>query len=79
MMLDAFHFLEGSTNTFQLRCGMLTPTFFDIVSITGLRPIGEVFDPFVNTNDIIGLNSKRVSFTNFIAHHFNEATTEVSD
>lgn len=46
---------------------------------TSLRPIGKMFYPFVDTSDIIGFNSKRVSFTNFIVDHFDEATNEVSD
>ena len=79
MLLVSLHFWEGSTNTIQLRCVMLMPTLFDIDVITDLRPTGEVFDHIFDTYDIIGLNSKWTSFTNFIADHFDEATTEVSD
>lgn len=78
MLLAALHFWEGSTSTFKLCCGMLTPTLFDIASITSLRPTGEMFDLFYNTNNIIGFNSKRDSFTNFIIDHFDGATLEVS-
>lgn len=52
--------------------------FANSTTITGLRSTGEVFDPFVKTDGIIGFNSKQVSFTNFIIDHFDEATTEVS-
>jgi len=38
------HFWEGSTNTMQLKSGMLTPTFFDVPFVTGLSPIGETYD-----------------------------------
>lgn len=79
MLLPSLHFWEGSTNTFQLCRGMVMPILFYITAITGLRLTGEVFDPFFNSGDIIGFNSKRASFTNFIADHFDEATTEVSD
>ncbi|KAI5397964.1 hypothetical protein KIW84_063684 [Lathyrus oleraceus] len=79
MLLVALHFWEVLMDTFQLRYGMLTPTIFLVASITGLRPTGEVFDPFVDIDDIIGFNSKRASFTNIITDHFDEATTEVSD
>lgn len=42
---------------------MLTLKFFDVAAITDLRPTGEVFNPLVDMDDIIGFNSKRASFT----------------
>ena len=36
MLLEAIHFWESSTNTFQLPCGMITPTLFDVAAITGV-------------------------------------------
>lgn len=36
MLCDALHFWEGLTNTFQLSCGMITPTLFDVAVITSL-------------------------------------------
>lgn len=79
MFLVSLHFWEGSTNTFQLQRGMITLTLLDAASITALRPTGEVFNPFIQNDDNIGFNSKRVSITNFIADHFNETTNEVLD
>lgn len=79
MIIVALCFWEGSTNTFQLFCGMVTLTLFDVASIIGLRPTVEVFDPFVDMNDIIRFSSKQDSVTNFINDHFDEATTEVSN
>lgn len=35
MLLASMYFWEGSTNTFQLPCGMLKPTLFDVATITG--------------------------------------------
>lgn len=79
MLLAALHFWEDSTNTLQLRCGMTTPTFLDVIAITGLWPTGKVFNPSIQNEDNIGFNSKRVSFTNFIIDYFDETTNEVYD
>lgn len=40
MLLASIFFWEGSTNTFQFACGILTPTLFDVVAITRLNPLG---------------------------------------
>lgn len=58
---------------------MVTLTLFDVAAIISLRPTSEVFEPFVDTNDIIGFNLKWDRFSNFINDHFSEATTEVSN
>lgn len=79
MLLVELHFWEGSTNTFQHCYRMLTPTLFDVVAITSVQPTGEVFDPFVDTKNIIQFNLKRASLTNFIADHYDEPTIEVSN
>lgn len=79
MLLAASHFWEDSTNTLQLRCGMITPTFLDVTAITGLWTTDKVFNPSIQNEDNIGFNSKRVSFTNFIIDHFDEMTNEVYD
>lgn len=76
MLLAILHFWKGSKNTFRLRCGMLMPTLFGVATIAGLQLTGEVFDPFADTDNLIGFNSKQASFTNFINNHFDEATTE---
>lgn len=34
LILAAMYFWESSTNTMQLKCGMLTPTFLDMATIT---------------------------------------------
>lgn len=49
MLLASLYFWEGSTNTFQLPCGILTPTLFDVATITGLSPLEETFDPTLLT------------------------------
>ncbi|MCI88287.1 CAP-Gly domain-containing linker protein 1-like, partial [Trifolium medium] len=52
MIVAALHFFESATNTFQFECGMMTPTLFDVATITGLPPTGETYDPFKFSNDI---------------------------
>lgn len=49
MLLASMYFWEGSTNTFQIPCGMLMPTLFDVAAITGLSPLGDTFDPTLPT------------------------------
>ena len=49
----SMHFWEGLTNTLQLKCDMLTPTLFDVASITGLSPTGETFDPTIVSENIV--------------------------
>jgi len=45
LRLAAMHYRESSTNTMQLKCGLLSPTMFDVAAITRLPPIGESYDP----------------------------------
>lgn len=55
MFIATLYFWESSTNTFQLPCGMVTPTLFDIVAITGLLKTSDSFDP--NERDENTMNS----------------------
>lgn len=56
MFVAPLYFWEGTTNTFQFPCGMITPTLFDVEAIIGLRPTGGVFDPTVWDEDIINFD-----------------------
>lgn len=72
MILSAFHLWEGSTNTFHTRCGMITPTLFDVSAITGLKPSGRSFD-FTEVEPLllefkVG-ESGKPTYNNFIDHH----------
>jgi hypothetical protein len=77
MLIAVMHFFEKSTNTFQFKCGMLTPTLMDVAVITGLRPNGETFDPTKTSNNI-ELVYKENTFTKFIAENMG-IEGEVSD
>jgi hypothetical protein len=65
MLIAAMHFFEKSTNTFQFKCGMLTPTLLDVAAITCLRPDGEPFDP-TKASENIKLTYKENTFSKSI-------------
>lgn len=70
MFLASIFFLEGSTNTFQISCGMLTVTLFDVEDITGLNPLGENIIPTIETKNEFVV--EHFSFKNFIIDHHNK-------
>ncbi|KAL5148570.1 hypothetical protein HKD37_13G035601 [Glycine soja] len=78
MLIAAMHFFESSTNTFQFKCGMMTPTLLDVAALTGLRPSGETYDP-TNSSDNIKLVYKENTFSKYIAEHKGPVEEEVSD
>ncbi|XP_058736960.1 uncharacterized protein LOC131609281 [Vicia villosa] len=79
MLVASVYFWDASHNTFHLPCGMITPTLFDIAAITGLRPIGEPFDPNVMDTDTINFNEATVTYTAFIQKYHDENNEVVSD
>lgn len=77
MLLASLYFWEGSTNTLQLSCVMLTPTLFDVAAITGLSPLGETFDPTLSTKNTFTFG--QASLLNYIKDYHNKDFVEVSD
>ncbi|XP_058771322.1 uncharacterized protein LOC131644752 [Vicia villosa] len=77
MLLASIFFCEGSTNTFHFPCGMMTPTLFDVAAITGLSPLGEVFDPTLPTE--MNFNFENATVTKYMQDHHDKSTVEVSD
>ncbi|WJX67184.1 hypothetical protein P8452_51676 [Trifolium repens] len=77
LLVAALHFYEKSTNTFQFKCGMLTPTLLDVAAITGLRPIGDHFDP-TKTGDKVEVNFQEATFFKYIAEQMGKEGEEVS-
>lgn len=78
-ILAAFLYFLGSTiNTFQLSCGMLTPTLFDVVDVLDLRPIGNNFDPNKSDEDTVDFDINRASFDRYIEDYNVSSTTEVT-
>ena len=72
MLFAAIHFWESSTNTFQIPCGMITPTLFDVAAITGLRPTGATYDPAKYKDQKSIFDTKSTSFSGFIEEHIGE-------
>ena len=65
-LLASLYLWDSTYNTFHLPCGMITPTFFDIASMTGLPPTGEAFDPYFESENTIDFNVKNASFSTYI-------------
>ncbi|PNX59672.1 hypothetical protein L195_g059804, partial [Trifolium pratense] len=78
MLIAAMHFFEKSTNTFQFKSGMMTPTLFDVSAITGLRPTGKTYNPS-DASDNITLNYKENAFSAYILKHSGPENEEVFD
>jgi hypothetical protein len=78
MLVAALHFYENSTNTFHFECGMMTPTLFDVAAITGLRPIGETYDP-TQTGNNISFTPRESTFQKYITENRGVTDSEVSD
>ncbi|MCI25135.1 hypothetical protein A2U01_0046324, partial [Trifolium medium] len=72
------YFFEKSTNTFQFKCGMMTPTLLDVAAITGLRPLGEDYDP-ANASGNIPFTYSENTFSEYIAENKGKDNEEVSD
>lgn len=79
MMVSSFYFWESTTNTFQLPCGMVTPTLFDIATIIGLRPTGENFDPNESDKDTINFNINCAIFGKYIEDYHVTNIDEIFD
>lgn len=78
MLIYALYFWEGLTNTFQICCGMITPTLFDVVAIIGLRPIWENFNPTIRNKIKLSFSFDHHSFNAYIKDHHDQ-TEEVSN
>jgi hypothetical protein len=78
MLIVVLHFFEGSTNTFQFECGMMTPTLFDVAAIIGLSPVGDTYDP-TRASQNISFTSKEHTFSKYILENHIKDQEEVSD
>lgn len=79
MLVALLYFWENTTNTFQLSCGMLTPTLFDIATINGLRPTGKTFDHNESDEDTISFDDNHASLGKYIGDYHVVDRTEVSN
>lgn len=79
MLVASLYFWESTTNTFQLPCGMLTPTLFDVAAIIDLRPTGETFNLNESDEDTINFDGNRASFSQYIKDYHVVDDNEVLD
>ncbi|XP_050874941.1 uncharacterized protein LOC127078535 [Lathyrus oleraceus] len=79
MLVSSLYFWDSTHHTFHLPCGMMTPTLFDISAITGLKHMGETYDPYFLSKDNIGFDTSRAAFTMHIAYYHDKDIEEVSD
>lgn len=75
MLLASMYFWKGLTNTFQLPCGMLMPTLFNMAAITGLSSSGDTFDPTLPTKTTFLFG--HASLQNYIEDHHDKDSVEV--
>lgn len=78
-LVSSIYFWEGSTNSFHFPFGMLTPTLFDVVEITGLRPTGDSFKPTTADESVIQFDKEAASFTKYIECFHKKQVSSVSD
>lgn len=79
MLVVSLYFWDAYHNIFHLPCGMVTPTLFNVAAITGIRPIGEDFDP--NYMDVynIKFGESKAIYILFTVKHQNKDIDDVSD
>ena len=58
---------------------MVTPTLFDMASITGLRPTWETFNPTFMTKTKPKFSFTLPNYSNFIKYYYEDHHEEVSD
>ena len=78
LLLAYIYIWDNTYNTFHLPCGMMTPTLFYIVAITGLPQTGETFDPYLQLDNTINFQVKNSSFTAYM-NLYHTKGDEVTD
>lgn len=79
MLVASLYYWESTTNTFQLPCGMLTPTLFDVAAIIGLQPVDNNFNPNEKSDkDNIDFDNNYAGFSRYIETYHVTGTTEVT-
>lgn len=78
LIIAALHFWNSSTSSLHLKCGVLTPTLLDVAGLTGLKHIGQTFNPDTHSSEL-SFDFTRPAYGNFIIDHHNTSSTEVSD
>lgn len=79
MLFSSLYFWDNTHNNFHFPCGMMTPTFFDIVAITGLKPIRGTYDPNLMDEDTIFFDTTKAVCTTYITYYHKKNFVEVYD
>lgn len=80
LILAALHFWDSTTHSLHLKCGMLSPTLFDVAAIIGLKPLGDTFNPKQTSNTYgFDFDLAEANFNPYISAHHITTTEEVSD
>lgn len=72
LLVSSMYFWYITHYTFQLPCGMVTLTLFDIAAITWLKPTGNTYDPDVESDNSIGFSTSRAAYSTHIAHYHDK-------
>jgi len=78
MIIAALHFLNPSTNSLHLKCGILTPTLLDVVGLTGLKPSGQTINPDSHHSEMT-FDFSRLAYGNFIKDQHITTSIDVTD
>ncbi|XP_050895364.1 uncharacterized protein LOC127101982 [Lathyrus oleraceus] len=78
MLISSLYLWDNTHYTFNLPCGMATPTLFDLAAITRLKPTGHTYDPEIDDMDTIAFSTTRAAYSTHIAHYHDKDTDAVS-
>ena len=78
LIIAAWHFWNPSTSSLHLKCGMLTPTLLDVAGLTGVKPVGQIFDPDNHVSEL-SFDFARPVYGNFILDHHVTLSAETYD
>lgn len=79
MLVSSLYFWDNTHYTFHLPCGIITPTLFNLASITGLKPTRHTYDLDIDYEDTIAFSTSRAAYSTHIAHYHDKDTITVSD
>lgn len=79
LLVSSLYFWDSTHYTFDLPCGMVTPTLFGITAITWLKPTGNTYDPDVESDDFIAFSTSKAAYSTHIAYYNDKDTDTVSE
>lgn len=79
LLVSSLYFWDNIHYTFHLPCGMVTPTIFNIVTITWINPTENTYDPDVEYDYSIAFSTSRAAYSTHISHYHDKETDTVFD